>query len=224
MNSNEALVVFIKKPEPGKTKTRLSPALTFKEAAELYTCFFMDVVETASQTKSVDLFLIFDPPEASDYFSSLAPGFFKTVQEGETLGERMSNAYVGLFSQGYQRVVLIGSDLPHLSLNILEQSFQFLRQGYQAVIGPSQDGGYYLIGLIQYHPDIFKLPMSTPEVLNQTIERIQQAGLRLALLPYNFDIDAIEDLEKLKVLLDDDPSIPARQTRLWFSDWLKAMV
>jgi uncharacterized protein len=130
----------------------------------------------------------------------------------------MHQAFTMLFARGYRQVVLIGSDLPHLPVHTLVQSFQYLRQGAEVVLGPCADGGYYLIGLSLPQPQLFNIQMSTPYVLEQTLERIERLGLQLELLPENFDIDTAADLKKLRALLELDQSIPASHTRGWFAD------
>lgn len=130
----------------------------------------------------------------------------------------MHQAMAALFAQGYRRVVLIGSDLPHLPAQTFRLGFESLRQGAEVVLGPSADGGYYLIGLTRPQPQLFDLPMSTPEVLRQTLERVERLSLRLALLPGNFDIDTAADLEKLRAFLEGSPATQARYTRAWVAN------
>jgi rSAM/selenodomain-associated transferase 1 len=139
-------------------------------------------------------------------------------QTGADLGERMHQALAALFAQGYRRVVLIGSDLPHLPAQTFRLGFESLRRDAEVVLGPSADGGYYLIGLTRPQPQLFDLPMSTPDVLRQTLERVERLSLRLTLLPGNFDIDTAADLEKLRTFLEESPAIPARYTRAWFAN------
>jgi uncharacterized protein len=212
----EALVVFAKYPDPQTTKTRLSPPLSLHESAGLYACFLADTLAATRQVSGVDAFVAYDPPEALAEFMLLAPDFQLIQQVVADLGERMHQAFNVLFARGYRKVVLIGSDLPHLPIQTLVQSFQYLRRGAEVVLGPSADGGYYLIGLNLPQPQLFNIQMSTPYVLGQTLERIERLGLQLALLPENFDIDTAADLKKLRALLEIDQSIPASYTRGWF--------
>lgn len=215
---SDALVVFAKQPDPKNTKTRLSPMLSQADATRLYACFLEDTLAAARQIRGVELILAYDPPAAEAYFASLAPDFRGMLQTGAELGERMHRVLAALFTQGYRRVVLVGSDLPHLPAKTIRQGFHSLRQGAEVVLGPSADGGYYMVGLSQPQPKLFDLPMSTPQVLCQTLERIERLGLRLSLLPENFDVDTAADLAKLRVLLDVNPAIPARRTRVWFAN------
>jgi len=217
MEISAALVVFSKQPDPQGTKTRLTPPFNRQEAASLYACFLADTLAVARQVEGVDRYLAYDPPASEAYFAQLAPDFLRIQQAGDDLGERMGQAMAGLFSQGYRQVVLIGSDLPHLSPETIDQGFDFLRHGAEAVLGPSADGGYYLVALDRPAPEIFDLPMSTPVVLQQTLVRICRLDLRLAMLPETFDIDTAADLTRLQALLEVDPAIPALHTRLWLA-------
>ena len=218
MTVSEALIIFSKRPDPQNTKSRLSPPLSREAAAGLYACFLADTLATARQVQGARRFIAYDPPAAAAYFAALAPDFRRLPQAGADLGERMHQALAALFAQGYRRVVLIGSDLPHLPAQTVSLGFESLRQGAEAVLGPSADGGYYLIGLTRPQPQLFDLPMSTPDVLRQTLECVERLNLRLALLPENFDIDTAADLEKLRAFLEASPAAPARYTRAWLAN------
>jgi rSAM/selenodomain-associated transferase 1 len=218
MPALEALIVFGKRPDPHHAKTRLAPALSSEAAAELYACFLADTLAEARQVRDVDHVLAYDPPGAEAYFTALAPDFRLWPQPGSGLGERMHQALAAQFSQGYQRVVLIGSDLPHLSNQTNVLAFDGLRRGADVVLGPSADGGYYLVGLTRPQPELFDLPMSTPEVLRQTLERVERLGLQVALLPESFDVDTPADLERLRAHLEANPAIPVKRTRAWLAN------
>ncbi len=136
----------------------------------------------------------------------------------------MRQTMSALFSQGYQRVVLVGSDIPHLPPENISQGFLALRAGAEVVLGPSADGGYYLVGLNRPQPRLFDLPMSTPEVLHQTLERARALSLQVAQLAESFDIDTPADLARLRVHLETHPAIPAHYTRRWLAHatWVPA--
>jgi uncharacterized protein len=124
-----------------------------------------------------------------------------------------------VFAGGASRVVLIGSDLPQLSPLTLEAAFEALRGGAPLVLGPSTDGGYYLVGLTQPQPQLFDIRMSTPHVLAQTLERADQLGLEYSLLPEDFDIDTGADLERLEGLYRTSLALPGASTRAWLERW-----
>ena len=218
MATFDALIVFAKQPDPLETKTRLSPPLVREDAARLYACFLADTLTSARQVTGVDRVLEFDPPSAEVYFRRLAPDFLLLPQAGRDLGERMQRSFDTLFDRGCRRAVLIGSDLPHLMPQSIEQAFDSLKQGAELVLGPSLDGGYYLVGLTSQQPGLFDLPMSTPDVLRQTLLRAGQLGLKMALLPEEFDVDTPADLERLQSHLKANPEIPALRTRVWLAD------
>jgi rSAM/selenodomain-associated transferase 1 len=207
MTGPEALIIFAKQPDPRTTKRRLSPPLDREEAARLYACFLEDTLTVARQVHGARRIVAYDPPTAEAYFKALAPDFGRMPQTGSDLGERMHQALAAAFAQGCVRAIL--------KADVIELGFQRLRQGAEVVLGPSSDGGYYLVGLTRSQPQLFSVPMSTPRVLRQTLEAVEQSGLRLALLPENFDVDIAADLVKLQALLEADASIEASSTRTW---------
>jgi rSAM/selenodomain-associated transferase 1 len=217
MTGPETLIIFARQPDPRTTKRRLSPPLDREDAARLYACFLEDTLATARQVHGARCIVAYDPPSAEAYFKRLAPDFGRMPQTGSDLGERMHQALTAAFSQGCRRAVLIGSDLPHLPAEVIELGFQHLRQGAEIVLGPSSDGGYYLVGLTRSRPELFNVPMSTPSVLRQTLDTVERCGLRLALLPETFDIDTAADLAKLQALLEADASVQAKRTRAWLA-------
>ena len=116
-------------------------------------------------------------------------------QQGSDLGERMLNAFKHVFEKGCKRAVLIGSDCPDISRDIITQSFDILKAKH-IVLGPAYDGGYYLIGVREPKPELFSnIEWGTEKVLSQTIDKINAAGLSLGLLPMLRDIDRVEDLQ-----------------------------
>ncbi|HIC90401.1 MAG TPA: glycosyltransferase, partial [Anaerolineae bacterium] len=142
----EALVIMAKAPLPGQVKTRLCPPLSPEEAGRLCRCFLQDIVRLVLQLADVDFHLAYHPPWAEPILRPLIPPSFQLwPQEGEGLAERMLHACDQLFCQGYSRIVIIGTDSPTLPLSYLQEAFAWLRQPeVDVVLGPSEDGGYYL--------------------------------------------------------------------------------
>lgn len=201
-----ALAVFIKAPEPGQCKTRLCPPLSFEQAAELYRHFCRDVMETA-QTVNANLWIAYDPSplHPTPQWAANCPYFFQT---GSNLGERLIHAFNTLFTYSFRPVVIIGSDAPLLTAEILTTAFTTLERE-EVVIGPALDGGYYLVGLTNPHPELFRgIPWSTGEVLNATRVILKKKGLRTALLQTESDTDTPEDVRSLLQTLG--PHLPAR--------------
>lgn len=217
MDHPDALIIFAKYPDPNHTKTRLSPPLSRVDAANLYTNFLKDTLEMARRLSRVDLFLAYTPPQAESFFTDLAPDMVCFPQTGNDLGERMHRAIEHILQSGFKRALLIGSDLPHLQEDAILAGLNALQDGADVVLGPCEDGGYYLVGMTEPHPEIFSLPMSNPYVLARTRQRIDQLGLRLKLLPENFDVDTCSDLLQLENTLHIHGAIPAPHTRAWLA-------
>lgn len=202
-----------KAPVPGAVKTRLCPPYTFEEAAELYGCFLLDTFDLVTQLQGVTVVIAYHPPGAEDLFRGLASTAFQLLpQRGKSLADRLKSAFGQLFSLGYEQVVAIGADSPTLPPVYIKRSFELLTRA-DLVLGPSVDGGYYLIGMKVPHPELFQgVAMGTERVLSQTLERARRANPRISLLPRWYDVDTWDDLERLRVELSATPPV-ARHTR-----------
>lgn len=197
-----------KAPLPGQVKTRLCPPCTLEEAARLYRCFLLDTFELVGGLRGVTVTVAYFPPGAEEAFKSMVPSAFELMpQEGDDLGERLSRAFEQLFSLGYERVVAIGADSPTLPPAYIKQSFELLA-GAELVLGPSADGGYYLIGMKAFHPELFRgVAMGTEKVFSQTLERARRANLRVSFLPPWYDVDTQDDLKHLRAELRVTPQL-----------------
>lgn len=203
-----------KRPTPGGTKTRLVPPLSPEQAAALYECFLRDTLDLARQVPDVQPAVAYTPARARAYFASLAPDFDYIQQKGPDLGARLDNALTYHLGLGYQRVVMINSDGPTLPLAYLVDAFERLRGETDVVVGPADDGGYYLIGLKQPAPRLLReVRMSTPYVTIDTLALALEEGLRVALLPNWYDVDDATSLARLAVELSDAPPEVAPHTR-----------
>jgi rSAM/selenodomain-associated transferase 1 len=198
-----ALGLMAKAPLAGEVKTRLVPPLTPQEAAALNVCFLRDMaanIDTIVATGAVTGFVIYTPAGSQSSFDRLLPdGFELLAQRGQSLGERLSNATDDLLTAGYEGVCLINSDSPTLPRSILIHAIESLmNDGDRVVLGAAEDGGYYLIGLKQSHPNLFdRIAWSTTDVLAHTIERAAEIGLPVELLPRWYDVDDAETLNRL---------------------------
>jgi rSAM/selenodomain-associated transferase 1 len=211
-----ALIVMAKEPKVGETKTRLSPHLSGQEAAGLYRCFLLDTLELMRQVKSTQPVIAYSPPESESFFRSIAPAGFRFIpQVGASLGERLNNAMSQYLSAGYDQAVAIDSDSPTLPVAHLRRAFQVLDDpAVDVILGPCEDGGYYLIGLKTARSELFRgIIMSTPTVLEETVERGEGMGLRVALLPPWYDVDTRSDLDRLVEELQSRPDHTAWHTR-----------
>ncbi|MBI4487583.1 MAG: TIGR04282 family arsenosugar biosynthesis glycosyltransferase [Deltaproteobacteria bacterium] len=200
-----ALVIMAKAPLPGTVKTRLVPPLSHEEAAELYRCLLLDILDGLRFFAGADLFVAFTPAVSAPVFQELVPpGFVCFPQRDGDLGHRMHSVFVDLSDGGYKSIVLIGSDLPVFPIRFLQEAFAMLeRSRRDLVLGPSRDGGYYLIAMGRSIPEIFKgIPWGEENVLAVTLQKISSLGLKAYLLPTWFDIDIPEDLRYLESVTD----------------------
>jgi hypothetical protein len=198
--NDSVLLVFAKQPLPGRVKTRMTPPLSPEEAADLYSSMLLDVLDKCCRLPAAELLLLYEnQPGSREFFSSLFPEEALFPQTGEGLGERLENAFSLAFSRGCRRAVVIGSDSPDLPIRHIENAFRLLEGGGQdAVFGPTEDGGYYLLGLTSPQPLLFRdIPWSTHKVLEASLEKCSEAGLRAELLPRWYDLDTADDLARL---------------------------
>jgi rSAM/selenodomain-associated transferase 1 len=193
-----AIAVMAKQPEPGKVKTRLCPPLTLVQAADLYEAFFLDTVSLISGIEHTDVFIAYDPETAQDFFSLILSPTVKCIPQGVgDLGKRLSGISSIVFSHGYRKVIMLASDTPHLPQDYIRLAFTRL-DDTDVILGPCDDGGYYLIGLRFPAPVVFEgIPWSTSRVLDLTIERAREAGMTCELVPSCYDIDTWQDVERL---------------------------
>lgn len=199
MNQSRCLVIFIKYPEKGKVKSRLVLGDHNGHAAVLYRCFIEDLL--GRMCSGHYRFLIaFDPPGREKEIVELCgKGFSYRPQTGHDLGMRMVNAFKSCFDDGFRSVIIIGSDCPDLPQWIIEEAFEAL-QRHGAVIGPSYDGGYYLIGFSgeSFSGNYFEnIPWSTENVYKETVGRFDKEGVSFHVLPAWRDIDTIDDVRAL---------------------------
>jgi rSAM/selenodomain-associated transferase 1 len=209
-----AFGIMTKAPQAGKVKTRLTPPLTPQEAAELNVCFLRDLGRSINQAsiegraRGVG---VYTPVGAESAYKDVLPNsFFLLPQRGSGFGERLSFATEDLFNVGFASVCLINSDSPTVSAACFaEAADELAKPGDRVVLGPSSDGGYYLIGLKQMHHRVFEeIDWSTECVLSQTMERATETGLNVHLLPEGFDVDDRATLRRLcEELLGEGGSI-----------------
>jgi uncharacterized protein len=199
-----ALAVMAKAPRPGKVKTRLTPPLTSDQASALNICFIRDTTENIQQvteaSNSAGL-VAYTPVGDEGAFEGLLPSAFRLLpQRGDGFGERLLCACEDLFSCGFSAACLIDSDSPTMPQGALLQAVERLsRAGDRMVLGASDDGGYYLIGVKRLHHRLFEqIDWSTERVFEQTLERAREIGLSAELLPTWYDVDDAATLERLR--------------------------
>jgi len=195
------LIIFVKYPEAGFVKTRLAQSIGKERAASLYRLFVELLLKRISDI-SFERFIFYTPAEKKEKLSSWLGGGSKLFpQRGDNLGQRLSNAVQFAFAKGACGVVIVGTDIPLLDKEVILTAFKKL-EDRQCVIGPSLDGGYYLLGLSHFDAKIFQnMNWGTDKVLNQTLEAVKHSRLTYSLLEERFDVDDIEDLVRLKLSL-----------------------
>jgi hypothetical protein len=215
-----ALLIVAKRPVPGQTKTRLTPPLSAEQAAALYECFLRDSLDLIRRTPGVQPVLVYLPPDAAAYFAALAPDFDRVPQEGPDLGCRLDNALTRYLQSDYGMVAVMNSDGPTLPVACLTAAFDSLRNGADVVLGPADDGGYYLIGLKRPAPRLLReVRMSTAHVTADTLALAAEEGLSVALLPTWYDVDDSASLARLATELSTAPPDVAPHTRALLTRW-----
>lgn len=190
-------VVFAKYWQPGAVKTRLAAAMGADPAAALYRVFLETLVRRLSPLAGVRQ-LRFTPFEHRRAFVDLANGGWQVEEQGGgDLGSRLQQCCTEAFQRGLRRVLILGSDSPNVPLDYLQSAAELLNR-FPVVLGPSDDGGYYLVGVSGTVPPIFEeMTWSTPDVWAQTVTRLQENEVPFAELPAWYDVDELNDVERL---------------------------
>jgi rSAM/selenodomain-associated transferase 1 len=196
------IIVFAKEPEPGRVKTRLTPPLVSEAAVGLYKAFVTDVLAQVCAVGPEVRKTLCVAGEPGDFLQRCAGDSFDIqVQQGAELGARMAHALAGALRES-DSVVLVGTDAPSLPPALLGEAFERLEAGSELVLGPAIDGGYYLVGVREQVPDVFAaITWSSSQVMTQTLLRARKARTQVALLPFWYDVDTVEDLRWLALHL-----------------------
>ena len=206
-----------KVPGAAAVKSRLHPALGAALATRLYDCFLRDRLDALWNVDGIDRMIAFTPEDAVDVMARLAPaGFTLIAQRGADLGARLDNLLAGLLAAGHVGAIAVDSDSPTLPMQYVTEAARVLERGEaDVVVGPCDDGGYYLIGTRAPHPELFDaMPWSTERVLPLTLERARRSGLHTHQLPAWFDVDTEPDLIRLQRELAKQPVGPRRTLAL----------
>ncbi len=194
-----ALIIFAKNPQLGKVKTRLAATIGDEKALAIYNQLLSHTEAIASKVNYDKYVFYSNYVDQDDLWNNDL--FFKELQNGINLGDRMTNAFRTIFGKGHHRIVIIGTDCPEISTANIESAFQSLDEN-EIVIGPAHDGGYYLIGMKQEHRSLFEnISWSTATVLWETLAKCKSLNLNYQLLPTLRDIDREDDLKYLNFKL-----------------------
>lgn len=191
-------MIFVKYPTRGTVKTRLAKTIGNADATLLYK-EFVDTIINRTESKDVTRVVFYTPyNKRYDIMQWLGKDFIFYPQRGKDLGKRLRNAFALVFNKGAKNAIVIGTDSPLIDQDLIRKALDKLKQCH-CVIGPSRDGGYYLLGLSCFCEEIFKgIQWSSASVFEQTLNCIKRAGLAVDILPAGFDVDTKEDLLFLK--------------------------
>jgi uncharacterized protein len=219
--SSCGIAFMAKASAPGRAKTRLVPPLTFEEAAVLNTAFLQDVADNvllaageAERHGGIAGYAAYGPPGSEDFFRRTLPGGIGLIEAWrQNFGDCLLHTIEEIFARGHASAVVLNSDSPTLPTALLvETAAALARSGDRAVLGPSSDGGYYLLGLKAAHRHMFEdIAWSTEKVAKQTLERAREIGLEIHRLPVWYDVDDVDGLRRLCAELSDPPDAGRRR-------------
>jgi rSAM/selenodomain-associated transferase 1 len=199
----KALLIFIKNPALGKVKTRLAKTVGPHNALKIYQYLLEHTMEITFELDNVDKFLFYNEfiPTKDEWPSHM---YQKELQHGNDLGAKMKNAFDKVFDENYSKAVLIMPDCPKMTDTLLDKAFRALDTN-DFVLGPTNDGGYYLIGMKNLHPEVFdNKTYGTDHVLDDAINVINSLGKTYFKLPALTDVDMEEDLGKLRKMISPE--------------------
>ncbi len=198
LQTEGTIILYARAPVAGQVKTRLARGIGTRAAAEVYCLFLQGVLDVLHTTAAglrvvIDAAAEEDVPSLCDLSGNTVP---VRAQSGADIGQRMQHSFDRAFAESSVPAILIGSDIPDIDLPILQQAFDSL-VSHDVVLGPSRDGGYYLIGMLRPQPNLFEdLSWGEAEVYDMTVARARENGLSVALLPELDDIDTTEVLRE----------------------------
>jgi len=215
---NRTLVIMAKAPRPGAVKSRLAPSLSPEDATELYRCLLEDTLGLARSLEDVEV-AIMCPDSDVNQLAQLAGRKTSVVaQEGDGLAAGLDSVFAHFTSGREQRVIAFNSDSPHLPRSVLEEAFETLA-AHDLVVGPTHDGGYYLVGARASHPGLFANDgMGTSSALERLLKRARILDLSVGFADTFYDIDVDDDLKRLAAELRLSP-LRAPRTAAWLQQW-----
>jgi rSAM/selenodomain-associated transferase 1 len=221
-DSGRTLVVMAKAPRPGMVKTRLTQSLPVEAVTELYRCLLGDTMALACSLGSVKVAIMCPASDVKELTPLEGDAVQVVAQKGEGLAAGLTSVFAHFAAAGRQRVVAFNSDSPHLPASVLGSAFEALT-GHDVVVGPTHDGGYYLVGAKAAHPTLFDGDgMGTKSALDALLARARELELSVGFTDPFYDIDVEGDLTRLATELRHAPA-RAPRTAAWLAEWDQAL-
>ncbi len=216
--SERVLVIMAKAPRPGAVKTRLTPSLPLQAVAAFYRCLLEDTLALARSLGRVEVAIMCPDSDVNELASLAGQGARVVAQKGEGLAAGLTSVFAH-FAEGHQRrTIAFNSDSPHLPRSVLEDAFETLTVR-DVVVGPTHDGGYYLVGAKAFHPTLFARDgMGTGSALERLLSRARALELSVGFADPFYDIDVVDDLTRLAEELRLAPA-KAPRTAVWLKEW-----
>jgi len=215
-NSDRVLVIMAKAPRPGAVKTRLTPSLPLQAVTAFYRCLLGDTLALARSLGGVKIAIMCPESDVEELALLAGNGVRVVAQKGEGLAAGLTSVFAHFTEGPQRRIMAFNSDSPHLPRSILEEAFETL-SAHDVIVGPTSDGGYYLVGAKASHPTLFTGDgMGTGSALERLLSRARVLELSVGFADTFYDIDVVDDLIRLAAELQRAPARAART-----ADWLK---
>ena len=215
---DRVLVIMAKAPRPGAVKTRLTPSLPLQAVAAFYSCLLGDTLAVARSLGGVEIAIMCPDSDASALARLAGHGVHVVAQKGEGLAAGLTSVFAHFAEGRRRRIIAYNSDSPHLPRSVLEEAFETLA-AHDVVVGPTYDGGYYLVGAKAFHPTLFTGDgMGTSSALERLLSRARVLELSVGFEDPFYDIDVVDDLIRLDAELQRAPA-RAPRTAVWLQQW-----
>ena len=215
---DRVLVIMAKAPRPGTVKTRLTPGLSFQAVTAFYRCLLDDTLALARLLGGVEVAVMCPDSDVNDLARLAGSGLSVVAQKGEGLAAGLTSVFAHFAGNQQRRIIAFNSDSPHLPRSVLEEAFETLA-AHDLVVGPTHDGGYYLVGAKTSHPTLFAGDgMGTNTALERLLSRAGALELSVGFTDPFYDIDVADDLIRLAAELRRAPA-RAPRTAAWFAEW-----
>jgi uncharacterized protein len=217
-DNDRVLVIMAKAPRPGSVKTRLAPSLSPAAVTDFYCCLLHDTLSLARSLDDVEVAIMCPGSDVDELAELAADAASVVAQKGEGLAAGLTSVFAHFAKEHQRRTIAFNSDSPHLPRSVLEDAFETLA-AHDVVVGPTHDGGYYLVGAKAFHPALFAHDgMGTSTALERLLSRAQALKLSVGFVDVFYDIDVAEDLTRLAAELSLAPA-RAPHTAAWLKQW-----